>query len=1234
MPTFFSQESLFSLASAIGIPLHLDKATENRTRPSYARVKVLLDLLSDLPSYVNMEIEDDETQGVRVDKELPQNPIPEKKRKNQHNNRRRFNARLLVSGKLLGDPGNWNVVKDNRVFDEPPSTSTNETTQKQSQQADDIVTHNKFDALQEEEQAIEVINADSVVQNEEPKETEAIVEDSSVVVNNGKEATTLVKGSNSGGLTEIPQDQQVTKIRGNSPMRELHDLVSHNIVELEVGSDTVGKKAEDISCLDDEEAIATVLNQVIKEADLSPKSQVKVRTQKAFHRVQMLHRHHKFFLIAFMEPFQHLRHIDQYRRKIGMQYAKDNCNGKIWFFVNENIDMEILEDTAQQITVKLFFQELHKNMVVTMVYAMCDEVERVNLWDCLCNISATMSVPWLIGGDFNEYEDFACCVNSCELFEVNFKGNPFTWWNGRTNGECIFKRLDRILVNDPFQSWFCQIEVDHLSRTGSDHAPLLLSCTDKTQTFLKTFKFLKFWTEHANFPEVVRQHWQGDSADVFLAFKQKLKSVKSALSQWSKYTFGDIFKLLSIREEIVRIKEDLFEEFPTEEGDRNTRFFHNIVKGRRKRTQIKRIKNSDGTWIEGTDNLADEEDNDLFCSIPSLEEVRQVVFELAGDSASGPDGLSGLFYQSCWNIVSVDVHMVVKAYFEGHTLPKSITHTNLVLLPKKNEVETFSDMRPISLSNFINKIISRVLHENIDHFLPKLISVNQSGFVKGRNIIKNVLLTQEIVSDIRLRGKPANVVLKLDMTKAYDRVSWLFLTKVLRKMVFAERSVDLVWRLLANTVYSVLVNGHPHGFFHSTRGVKQGDPLSPALFISSAEEYEKVFGQLINKRKSSFYIFSKVSQNIVQGVEKTTGFSRGSFPFVYLGCPISHARKRKTDYSELIKKVKDKLQAWKERLLSPGGKVVLILSVLQSVPIHLLSAMKPLKCVIKEIYQNFAKFFWSNKEDVKSRHWAAWLNMSFPKEVGGLGFRSLFDVSKTLCAKLWWNFRTSNSLWANYLWNKYCKRQYPQYVQWKGGTQVWKIMLEARDSIEQEIWWETKSGTANVWFYNWTRLGALYYTLPDQDVDESVEDETIDHLFLNGEVAQYIWKVFSSAASIQKNCSQFGPSLKYTTVTWRVPASGWYKCNSDGALRGNPGPSPVAFCIRDDNGDLVMQQLKRLQMGKIWLLKLWPSSKEFSTQQFNTFQELPSMARKLLKIDKAQIPNLRIRYASNTRSSN
>lgn len=104
---------------------------------------------------------------------------------------------------------------------------------------------------------------------------------------------------------------------------------------------------------------------------------------------------------------------------------------------------------------------------------------------------------------------------------------------------------------------------------------------------------------------------------------------------------------------------------------------------------------------------------------------------------------------------------------------------------------------------------------------------------------------QEIITDIRLRTKAGpNMVIKLDMMKAYDRLSWLFLTKMLRKMGFDERFIGLIFGIVSNNWYSILLNGQPFGFFKSMRGVKQGDPLSPVLFIIAVEALSRGLNSL------------------------------------------------------------------------------------------------------------------------------------------------------------------------------------------------------------------------------------------------------------------------------------------------------------------------------------------------------------------------------------------------------
>ncbi|XP_019266859.1 PREDICTED: uncharacterized protein LOC109244255 [Nicotiana attenuata] len=337
------------------------------------------------------------------------------------------------------------------------------------------------------------------------------------------------------------------------------------------------------------------------------------------------------------------------------------------------------------------------------------------------------------------------------------------------------------------------------------------------------------------------------------------------------------------------------------EGDGNTSFFHNHVNGKRKKLQLKRIQNSSGVWIENQEQMADVANMEL-SRLPTFEEVKGAVFELSGESAGGPGGFTGLFYQSCWDIVGRDIHNMVMHFYGGATHPKSITHTNLVLLPKKLRVETFSDLRPISLSNFTNKVVFRVLHDKLEKFLPLLISPNHSGFVKGRSIFENILLTQEIVTDIRLRGKPANVVIKLDMAKAYDRVSWKYLLHALRRMGFSWKQISLTWfRIWCQTI----------AYADDTIIFASTHPPSLSKIMKVLGDYEKVSGQMINKAKSSYYMFAKVAHGLVQVVGDITGFTRGKFHFTYLGCPIFYTRRRKEYYEDFIKKVKAKLHSWK-----------------------------------------------------------------------------------------------------------------------------------------------------------------------------------------------------------------------------------------------------------------------------------------------------------------------------------
>ncbi|XP_060190561.1 uncharacterized protein LOC132619782 [Lycium barbarum] len=394
--------------------------------------------------------------------------------------------------------------------------------------------------------------------------------------------------------------------------------------------------------------------------------------------------------------------------------------------------------------------------------------------------------------------------------------------------------------------------------------------------------------------------------------------------------------------------------------------------------------------------------------MPTEQEVKNVIFTLNGKSAGGPDGFTRIFYQKCRNITGKDIIDMIQ-----------MLHIAV----------------PI--------ILLLLIHERLAEGLPDIISLNQAGFVKGRSIVENVLLTQEIIADIRLSTRIANVVMKLDMTKAYDRVSWI----------------------ISNNWYSVLINGQQQGFFQSSRAVKQGDPLSPTLFILAAEVLTRNLNRL--HQIPQFRGFGMLRRS-----PKINHLAYADDMIIFTSADVMSL--------QLIME--------KGEMLSFEGRAGLIKHVLQGMRIHLLSAMNPPDSVIKKMHKMFAQFFRSNTIGGKSRHWISWIKMCIPEKERGIGFRSMHDVYMALYCKIWWNFRTLPYLWSSYMSNKYSKKIHPVIVQWKYGTQTWKKMLQARDLIERHIWWQVKMGDAQFWYDNWTGLGALYYVIGNDFYDERFEN--------------------------------------------------------------------------------------------------------------------------------------------------
>ncbi|KAL2247960.1 UNVERIFIED_CONTAM: hypothetical protein Sindi_2648300 [Sesamum indicum] len=767
---------------------------------------------------------------------------------------------------------------------------------------------------------------------------------------------------------------------------------------------------------------------------------------------------------------------------------------------------------------------LHESIAITVIYGANELVGRRALWDSMETIAIqSADIPWLVGGDFNTVrdlseicgvsgdirmamEDFNTCIQNTGLLPLPMQGEWYTWHNCSAGPRNLWKRLDRMLINDRWMAQFPTSYYSSLTARTSDHSPMVLS-GDIQQQLGGMFRFDNYLALSPEFIPSVQQVWQHNIIGTpMYAVTRKLKALKPIFREQRRKK-GDLSHNVQLAKgflemaqalvtsnrqdelflqlehccRVVLAKATKLEQIMLQQrskmqwmkgGDQCSRVFFRKIAQRRSARRILQINDDHGAthtdpgavinefvmyyqnllggerrrdmidlrflrpWARHL--LSEDDVNSLVLPFTHMD-VKQAIFDIAEDKAPGPDGYSSGFFKAAWPIIGQEVSSAVLDFFHTGRILKQINTTLLALIPKVHSPMNVGDFCPISCCNVLYKIIAKLLVQRLSVILDKLISPCQAAFVPGRSIGDNIMLAQELFTGYNQTHLPPRCALKVDIRKAYDT------------LIDQDELFSFHWKCDAARIFQL-------GFADDLLLFCRADLNSIGVFKTGLDRFAEWSGLRLNVQKSHL-IISRSAQGLREEMLEALGFQEGVLPMRYLGLPLLSSRLTVADCNPLLLKIDKRIAGWEGMALSYAGRVQIIKSVLLSLSLYWSSAFILPKKVTNEIEKRLRTFLW---EGTTNSGYAkvAWKDLCRPKDEGGIGFKDIAILNRTLMTKKLCDIIRCDrtSIWVEWLYQGRLRDTSIWTIRENGGSWGWRKILRLRAFLRPMVDYQIGDG--------------------------------------------------------------------------------------------------------------------------------------------------------------------------------